>query len=70
MTGDHRLSGVRSYNEIIPLYNLSVSVKNASQAYLEPEHTILTSQKSGDRSVFTVDRLDIHSILVIKNYFS
>lgn len=61
LTGDHRISSVRSYNEIVPLHNLKIEIDKEKDMYLEPEHKKLTST--------IIERLDIHSVVVVKDYF-
>ncbi len=63
LSGDHRLPNVRSYNEILPIYNINVSIDKKKDVFLEPGHIKLDSEN------INVQRLDIHSILVVKNYF-
>ncbi len=63
LSGDHMLQSVRSYNEILPIHNINVAIDKACDIYLEPEHLIYHSNE------ITVDRLDIHSVLIAKDYF-
>ena len=49
MCGDHRRTDMRAYDEIPPLYHLTVQVGQEAR---------------------TVERLDIHEVLVFKNYFA
>lgn len=61
LTGDHRLNNVRSYNEIIPLYNLKIEIDKDKEIIIEPEHKKMESS--------ILERLEIHSVLIVKDYF-
>ncbi len=63
LTGDHRFSNVRSYNEIIPLHNVKVTIDKTKEVYIEPDHIKL------DCKNIILDKLDIHSVVVVKDYY-
>lgn len=67
--GPHAVTQCRSFNEIPPLYNVTVEIQ-LSQAprsvMLEPEHKPCPYTYNGKTLTLTVERLDIHSILVIE----
>jgi hypothetical protein len=61
LTGDHRIQNVRNYNEIVPLYNLTIEVDKKREIFIEPEHKKMTSN--------TLEKLEIHTTLIVKDYF-
>ncbi len=68
LTGDHRLPEVRSYNEIVPLYNLTVEVDKVKEIAIIPKNKF-TIEESDNNMLITVDKLEIHTVLIIKDYF-
>ena len=68
-SGNHALENVRTYSAIPPLYHIdiAVSTKKAPKCvYLEPEHKKLDFQFINQKTHFTVDKIDIHKIIVIE----
>ena len=69
MAGNHQVSGVRGYDEIPPIGPLTVKIRLArapKSVTLEPEHRQLeVTYENGVASV-TVERLEIHSTLVVE----
>ena len=66
--GTHNDTYYRTYDEIPPLYYLKVSVKcdMPKKIYLEPEHKRLEFTYKNGEAHFTVDKLEIHSIVTIE----
>lgn len=67
--GEHRAEGVRNFDELPPLYNLSVRLalgRKPDKVTMQPENAELPVTYAADAAVVTVPRLDVYSILVIE----
>ncbi len=66
--GTHNDPLYRTYDEIPPLHSLKISVKcdKPKKIYLEPEHKRLKFTYKNGEAHFTVDKLEIHSIVTIE----
>jgi hypothetical protein len=59
---------LQTYDEIPPLYNIKIKVKakKPQNITLQPENKEIDFEYDGEFITFTVDKLDIHTIAVIK----
>ncbi|MBE6695487.1 MAG: hypothetical protein E7587_03445 [Ruminococcaceae bacterium] len=70
-SGSHNASAVRSYSEIPKIGPLTVTLhtdKKPRSVYAEPQHKKLkvSYSKSSQAALFTLDKLDIHTVIVVE----
>lgn len=72
IAGAHDSATTRSFNEIPPIGPLTIRVKTAGDpaVSLEPEGLALQTTRADGTITFTVPKLEIHSVAVVKNYFA
>lgn len=69
LAGEHANEKVRSFDEIPPLYHLTVELsceKPPESVMLEPAHEPLPFKYRNGIAVIYVDRLDIHSVITVR----
>lgn len=69
MCGGHNINGVRSFDEIPPIYHLQLEIdfeRKPSAICVYPEKLLPQYSYDGKTIRMTVDRLDIHSVIVIE----
>lgn len=67
--GPHSAVGVRSYSEIPPLFNLTLTYrtdKKPKRVYAEPQHKKLRVHYKNGVAAFKLDRLDIHTVITVE----
>lgn len=71
-SGNHALQRVRSYGSIPPLYNIKLDIASEAKpekVYIEPEHKECAFKYESNKISLTVDKLDVHSVIVINGFF-
>ncbi len=69
MCGCHNTSGVRSFDEIPPLYKLKLEIdfeRQPSSIFIYPEGVPARYIYNGKTIQMTVDKLEIHSVIVVE----
>ena len=69
VAGAHNVAGVRSYSEIPTLGPVKVKLrtsKKPKKVFAEPEHKRLRVKYKNGIAEFTIDRLEIHTVITVE----